>query len=261
MNDLEVAVEAARAGAEVVRHWFRRFGGADYKGVGNPVTVADRKSEAAILEIIHQYRPDDEVLAEEGGGAQTRSGRRWVIDPLDGTVNFVHGIPQCAVSVAVEDDLGSLAGVVIDPFRGEEFAAQRGRGAHLDGDPIRVSPQDDIGQALLCTGFAYDRHLHSRVLAEAVAAAIGIAQDVRRLGAAALDLAWVACGRLDGHWEFGLAPWDVAAGSLLVTEAGGRVTDSYGEKFRPEDLVATNGLIHDALRQLVAAHRPQHRAR
>jgi myo-inositol-1(or 4)-monophosphatase len=242
MNDLEVAMEAARAGAEVVRHWFGRAGRAEYKGLGNPVTVADRESEAAILEIIHDHRPDDEVLAEEGGGAQTRSGRRWVIDPLDGTVNFVHGVPQCAVSVAVEDDLGSLVGVVIDPFRGEEFAAERGR-------------------ALLCTGFAYDRRQHSRVLADAVAAAIGVAQDVRRMGAAAIDLAWVACGRLEGHWEFGLAPWDVAAGALLVTEAGGRVTDSYGERFRPEDVVATNGLIHDALQQLVAAHRPPHRAR
>ncbi|HSG79492.1 MAG TPA: inositol monophosphatase family protein [Acidimicrobiia bacterium] len=256
MNDLDLALAAARIGAGVLRRWFRHIEGADWKGDVDPVTAADREAEAAIVETIVEARPDDGVLGEEGGERPATSGRRWVIDPLDGTVNFLHGIPQCAVSIALEDESGSLVGVVADPFRDEEFAATRGGGTTLNGTPVRVSPQGELHRALFVTGFPYDRNVNARTYTDAVAAVVSRAQGVRRMGAAALDLAWVACGRFEGYWEFRLSPWDIAAGKLLVTEAGGRVTASTGAPVHAADIVATNGLVHEALRSIVADHRP-----
>jgi len=258
MNDLAVALTAARAGAAVVEHWFRRAGDPEMKGIVDPVTRADREAEAAITAVLREHRPGDGIVAEEGTAAEARSGRRWVVDPLDGTVNFVHGVPQCAVSVALEDDDGGLVGVVLDVFRKEEFAAERGGGAHLDRSPITVSNRSRMIEALFSTGFPYDRHEQAQAYTDIVAAVVAECQGVRRTGAAALDFAWVACGRYDGHWEFGLKPWDVAAGALLVAEAGGTVTDTYGGHGRPEDVVATNGRLHEPLRRIVAAHRPAH---
>jgi myo-inositol-1(or 4)-monophosphatase len=258
MDDLAVAVAAARAGAAIVRRWFRRTGDPDMKGTVDPVTRADREAEAAVAEVLRLHRPDDGLLAEEGTTARDLSGRRWVVDPLDGTVNFVHGIPQCAVSVALEDDRGSLAGAVIDVFRDEEYTAARGKGARLNGEPIRVSSVSRMIEAVFSTGFPYDRHCQARAYTDTVAAVVTESQGVRRTGAAAIDLAWVACGRYDGHWEFGLKPWDVAAGTLLISEAGGRSTDSYGEPARAEDIVTTNGSLHEPLRRIIAAHRPDH---
>ncbi|MFH1330469.1 MAG: inositol monophosphatase family protein [Actinomycetota bacterium] len=262
MHDQEVAARAARAGAEVARHCFGRALDPDFKGVVDPVTAADREAEAAVLAVIRRHRPDDAILSEEAGehpGAA--AGRRWVVDPLDGTVNFLHGVPHCAVSVALEDEAGPAAAVIIDVLRGEEFDAARGTGARRDGLPLAVSPQGGLRRALLSTGFPYDRHQHAHTYTGALAAALQASQGVRRSGSACLDLAWVACGRYEGHWEFGLQPWDVAAGTLLVVEAGGRVTDSYGGPPRAGDIVASNGLIHDDLLALVAAHRPAHFAR
>lgn len=258
MNDLELARRAGRAGAEVLTRWFRRTGDPDLKGAVDPVTEADREAESVIVRLIGTHRPDDGILAEEGSEAEAASGRRWVIDPLDGTVNFVHGVPQCAVSIALEDPQGGLVGVVVDPFRSEEFRAERGRGAFLNDAPIRVSERRRLSQALLSTGFAYDRQRHGRAYTDVVAAVLAEAQGVRRSGSAVLDLAWVACGRHDGHWEFGLHPWDVAAGAILVREAGGLLTDSRGEDVRPQDVVASNGHLHEDLRRIVAAHRPPH---
>ncbi len=259
VDDLAVAVAAARAGAEVVRAWFGRALDPDFKGAGDPVTIADRESEAAVLGMIRRERPGDAILSEEAGAAAgAGGGRRWVVDPLDGTVNFIHGVPQCAVSVALEDATGPAAAVIIDVMRGEEFTAARGRGARRDGSPIAVSAQPDLGRALLSTGFPYDRHQGAAGYTASAAAVLDVTQGVRRLGSACLDLAWVACGRYEGHWEFGLQPWDVAAGILLVTEAGGRVTDSWGGPPRPADIVASNGLLHEAVLALIAAHRPPH---
>jgi myo-inositol-1(or 4)-monophosphatase len=258
MNDLTVALTAARAGAAVVERWFRRVGDPEMKGVVDPVTRADREAEAAIAAVLEAHRPGDGIVAEEGTAADARSGRRWVVDPLDGTVNFVHGVPQCAVSVALEDDRGGVVGVVLDVFRKEEFTAVRDGGARLDGAPITVSGHTRMIEALFSTGFPYDRHERPRAYTDVVAAVVAESQGVRRTGAAALDFAWVACGRYDGHWEFGLKPWDVAAGALLVVEAGGTVSDSYGGPGRPEDVVAANGHLHEPLRRIVAAHRPAH---
>ncbi len=258
MDDLAVAREAARAGATIVQRRYRRIQNAEFKGAANPVTEADREAEAAIVELIRKERPNDGIVAEEGSVHKPGSGRCWLVDPLDGTVNYVHGIPQCAVSVALQIGDSPTVGAVVDVFRNEEFTALRGGGARLDGRSITVSTTADIGRALVGTGFAYDRQAKAGSYTDLVAEVLSEVQDVRRLGAAAIDLAWVACGRLDGHWEFGLAPWDIAAGILLVTEAGGKVTDSYGDPPRAEDIIATNGLIHDRLMRIVAGTRPPH---
>lgn len=260
VDDLQVALEAARAGARVVRRLWTRRPATEYKGPVDPVTAADRESQGAILAVLAHRRRGEPVLIEEAP-PPTPGERLWIADPLDGTVNFIHGLPHCAVSVALQEQERVVAAATVDIFRREEFTADRGAGARLDGRPIAVSTEAELARALLSTGFPYDRHEHGRAYADGVAAALLGAQGLRRLGSACLDLAWVACGRLDGHWEFGLQPWDAAAGMLLVREAGGRVTDSYGGEARPSDLVASNGAIHDALTALVAAHRPSHFSR
>jgi myo-inositol-1(or 4)-monophosphatase len=258
VHDLAVAQAAARAARPVILDWSARLGDPEMKGRVDPVTEADRRAEEAIVAVIREHRPHDGILAEEGSRADARSARRWVIDPLDGTVNFLHGIPQVAVSIALEDGDGGLAGVVLDVFRGEEFTAARAAGAALNGAPIHVSATAEMIRGVFSTGFAYDRQERGGSYTAVVAAVLAEAQGVRRLGSAALDLAWVACGRYDGHWEFGLRPWDLAAGLLLVTEAGGTVSDSYGSPARPEDVVASNGRLHEDLRRVVARHRPGH---
>lgn len=258
VRDIDIAIAAARAGAEIVAAGFRTVTAADMKGAVDPVTEVDRASETAVVAIIEEARPEDGILAEEGSAAETSSGRRWVIDPLDGTINFIHGIPQVAVSVGLEDHAGRLVGVVIDPIKDEEFTATRGGGAFLNGSPIRVSTTDRITESLIVTGYAYDRQDHGPAYTRVTGEVLRIAQGVRREGSAALDLAWVACGRFDGYWEFSLSPWDMAAGALLVAEAGGRLTTSAGGPIHHTDLVVTNGLIHEDLRRVVAANRPQH---
>ena len=224
-TDREVAIAAAQAGAEVVRRAFGRGVAAELKGSVNPVTETDRAAESAILDLIASLRPDDAVLAEEGGGRSEPVGRRWIVDPLDGTVNFVHAIPHVAVSVGLWDGAVPLAGAVIDVTRGDVFSAARGEGAHLGDQPIRVSSRTRLNECVFGTGFPYDRDLHGPAYTAAMGQVMMRVRDVRRLGSAALDIAWVACGRFDGFWEYGLLPWDVAAGLLLVDEAGGVSAD------------------------------------
>ena len=256
MSDLEIAVAAARAGAAVVLDWVGKIGDPSFKGLVDPVTEADKAAEEAVLDVLRKHRPADGILAEEGGVAESTSGRRWLVDPLDGTVNYIHGLKHSATSVALEGPNGMLAAATIDPFRGEEFTAACGEGAFLNGKPMHVSSRAVLREALMVTGFAYDRADKARVYTDALAAVLAEVQGVRRLGSATLDLAWVACGRYEGYWEFRLAPWDLAAGSLLVIEAGGTVTDSRGGPARPEDVVATNGLLHEDLRSIVTGYRP-----
>lgn len=259
MHDIDIAIRAARAGATIVAAGFRAVTEADMKGVVDPVTATDLASEAAVIAVIAGARPDDGILAEEGGATvEGTSGRRWVIDPLDGTVNFVHGIPQVAVSVALEDRDGVLVGVIIDPIRDEEFTAVRGEGAFLNGAPLRVTTRDQIGDSIIVTGFPYDRRDHGASYGATVGAVLEVARGIRRLGSAALDLAWVAAGRYDGYWEYSLSPWDMKAGILLVAEAGGMLSNSAGGPIDHTDLVVTNGRIHEALRRVVAANRPEH---
>ena len=212
------------------------------------VSDADRAAEDGIADLLRAERPDDALVGEEGAQAGGASGRRWVVDPLDGTTNFLYGVPQWAVSVAVEDAGGGLAGVVFAPVAGELFAAERGGGARLNGEPIRVRDATPLERALLATGFSYSpeqRAAQARMLIEVLPAV----RDVRRAGAAALDLAWLAAGRLDGYWERGLSDWDWAAGRLLVEEAGGAVAELPGE---PPGLAAASPALLPALVELVS---------
>jgi myo-inositol-1(or 4)-monophosphatase len=216
------------------------------------VSEADLAAQERILSILHAERPDDAVLGEEAGEDRPgTTGLRWVVDPLDGTTNFLYRYPQWAVSVAVEDDQGPVAGCVYDPHREEAFVATRGGGAHLAGRPIHVSDADDAATALIATGFAYDAARRARQ-AEQLTRVIGQVRDIRRGGSAALDLAWTACGRLDGYYESGLQPWDWAAGSLLVAEAGGRCEVSPGP-LGVEQMVAAGPGLYPQLAALVGS--------
>lgn len=231
-----------------------RFGG-PARGVGSKSTVtdlvsdADRDSEALIRDMLASERPEDGLLAEEGTSASGESGRRWVFDPLDGTVSYLYGYPHWCVSVALEDTQGTAAGVVYDPNRDELFAAERGAGATLDGNAISVRENPPLAEALVATGFAYDTARRAEQ-AEVARRLLPAVRDIRRAGSAALDLAWLAAGRLDGYYERGLNAWDWAAGSLLVREAGGTVEDLTGE---PYGLIAGPAALVAALRPLVEA--------
>ena len=183
------------------------------------VSEADHAAERLIRDRLAAARPGDGFLGEEGGNARGTSGLRWVVDPLDGTVNFLFGIPQWAVSIACEDSQGTLTGVVYDPMRDELWSAERGGPALLDGRPIRASARDDLATALVATGFGYDAEVR-RLQAGVVARLLPRVRDIRRLGSAALDLAWTAAGRYDAYYERGLNAWDVAAGGLLCVSAG-----------------------------------------
>jgi myo-inositol-1(or 4)-monophosphatase len=263
-GDVWVAVRAARAGAAVVSRGLVEEFATEMKGVVDPVTEVDRDAEDAIKTVIASHFPDDAVLAEEGGGADWRGRRVWIVDPLDGTVNFVNRIPQVAVSVALWDEGRPLVGVVIDVARDEEFVASLGEGARSNGRPIRVSQTPLLNDALVATGFPYDRRQYAGAYLAVMEQVMSKARGMRRMGAAALDMAWVACGRFDGYWEHGgpagVKPWDAAAGLLLVAEAGGMATDSVGSvnELEPSAFVVTNGKIHEELRQIVDDTMPQH---
>jgi myo-inositol-1(or 4)-monophosphatase len=222
------------------------------------VTEVDRACEAHLVATLRRERPGDDILAEEGGAhADGGAAWRWVIDPLDGTVNYAHGYPCFCVSIGVEHEGVRTVGVVYDPLRDECFEALRGRGAHRNGHRIRVSQAASVGTALLATGFAYD--VQDTELDNLVhfGRAVKNAGGVRRDGSAAIDLCYVACGRFDGYWELKLHPWDVAAGILIVEEAGGRVTDLAGGPVAASgrEIVSSNGAIHDELLRVLAGSR------
>jgi myo-inositol-1(or 4)-monophosphatase len=246
---LAIAIDVAR---DAGRFLIDRFGSAldvRHKGEVDLVTEADEGAEALIVEKLRHYFPDDRIMAEEGtGGSAGDAARVWIVDPLDGTTNFAHAYAVFAVSIALEVDGEVAVGVVYAPALNELFTAAAGQGAFLNGKPIRVSSTRDLGQGLVCTGFPYDRDL-VRAALPFFERVVVKAQGVRRDGAAAVDLCYTAMGRFDGFWEQGLQPWDVAAGSLILAEAGGRLTDYRGGSFavRGAEIVATNGLIHEEL--------------
>jgi len=259
MDDLHVAMSAARAGAEIVKKHFGTATETRYKSKFDPVTAVDQAAEAAILDVLHSARPDDEVIAEESGGS-VHPGRHWIVDPLDGTVNFVHSIPHVSVSVALHDGEHGLVGVVYDPLREEIFTATRGGGARLNGRVISASDTTELEKAIVATGFPYNHDEYADSLAVVLREVLVRVNGIRRYGSAALDLAWVAAGRFDAYWEFGLKPWDVAAGMIIVREAGGTVTDPYGRPSTPMMglVVSSNGKIHDPLRRIVETWMPSH---
>jgi myo-inositol-1(or 4)-monophosphatase len=259
---LSLAVDAAHAaGALLLGRFQRPATGVERKSSETDmVSDADRDAEGLIRDMVMASRPADGMLGEEGGDVAGDSGLRWVVDPLDGTTNFLYGLPIWSVSIACEDESGGLAGVVFDPCRDEMFAAQRGRGASLNGRPIATSRNDDLSRALIGTGFAYApaaRLRQAQVLAELLAHV----RDIRRGGSAAVDLAWVACGRLDGYYELGTRHWDRAAGMLLVQEAGGVATPLGRNVGDGEGALAAGAALYPALSELVegALHRRQTR--
>ena len=252
---LNFAIQVARdAGSLLVQ----RLGAAQVtnKGDIDLVTEADIAAEELILERIRSHYPLHGILAEESGEAvqaqSQRSAWKWIIDPLDGTTNYAHGYPCFCVSIAVEHAGVLEIGVVYDPMRNEMFAAERGHGATLNERKIRVSNVEELNKALVCTGFPYDVRTRPDFARDFTNFTLN-AQAVRRDGSAALDLAFVACGRFDGFWEDGLNPWDTAAGALLITEAGGRITNFENEALDiyTKKVVASNGRVHDAMLNLL----------
>jgi myo-inositol-1(or 4)-monophosphatase len=251
-----VAIEAALAGGEVLQSYYGKQLDISYKGGDlDLVTTADTKSEETILSILEKRLPAVAILAEEGGESGGSEERRFLVDPLDGTTNFAHGYPHFAVSIGYEHEGQIQVGVVYDPLREELFVAERGEGALLNGKKIHVSNSRDLVRALLITGFPYD-------LKDDVAAALrffnrfmAVARAIRRDGSAALNLCYVGTGRCDGYWEEKLNAWDIAAGSLIVSEASGEVTNLKGEAFNCFEgaVLATNGLLHEAMLDVLSS--------
>ncbi len=251
---LDVAVAAARQAGALLHNHFGAARRVSYKGSPtNLVTDMDRRAEALIIDVIRSRFPEHAILAEESGRLDGARGYRWIVDPLDGTTNYAHGLPIYGVSIALEIEGRPALGVVYDPSRDECFVAERGSGASVNGAPIRVSTTGRLNESLLSTGYGYNiRDTRDNNLTEHAALSLRC-HSVREIGSAVLNFAAVAAGRLDAYWELRLEAWDVAAGMLLVDEAGGRVTDPTGA---PVDLsapavLASNGLIHDEIRQVL----------
>jgi myo-inositol-1(or 4)-monophosphatase len=254
-----VAVEVARSAGKLLREELGGPRHIQHKGVINIVTEMDQRSERLIVSRLRDAFPDHAVLAEEGGATAGGSAYRWHVDPLDGTTNYAHGLPIFAVSLGLERDGQMELGVAYDPNLDECFVAERGRGATLNGETIRVSACMGLDQALLVTGFPYDiRTTRETNLPEFAALSVR-AQAVRRLGSAVLDLCYVACGRLDAYWELSLGPWDMAAGGLIVQEAGGHVTNVRGGRWSLDGpgILASNGPLHGAVLEALTAARSQ----
>jgi myo-inositol-1(or 4)-monophosphatase len=246
----QTLIEAAEAGAVVLKEFFRQpFKISNKEGINNLVTEADHKSEEVIFSVIRKNFPDHYLLSEETGAIEQESNYKWIIDPIDGTVNFANGIPICCVSIGLEVDGVVEMGAVYNPFIEEFFFAQRGYGATLNEEPIHVSNKKEVVTSCLVTGFPYTYLDMPNGPLEVFSKLIRSGVPVRRLGSAALDLCWVAAGRFDGFYEHQLNAWDSAAGSLIVEEAGGRVSDLRGNPYNlyQPGIVATNGKIHNEL--------------
>ena len=253
MSDLlEMAMVAATQASEILLDYFEApVQGLDTKSTPTDlVSDADRAAEKFISDFIRHERPEDGVLGEEGAGRPSKSGLTWVVDPLDGTVNFLFNIPVWCVSIAIEDADGALVGVIYDPNKEELFAAERGEGATLNGEEIHVAERDDLSRALIGTGFSYDADARAHQ-ATLLAKVLPRVRDVRRAGSAAIDLATLACGRFDGFYEAPMEPWDKAAGVLIVREAGGVVSELPAPNGLSPGVVAAGPGLHDALRDLV----------
>lgn len=260
VNDLELAIAAARAGGSIVAEGFGNIATTDFKRRNDPVTDVDRASETAIVEMLSRHRPDDGLIGEEGTDARAGSERTWIVDPLDGTVNFVHSIPMISVSIGLYQGSQPLLGVVYDPLNDELFAATTGQGATRNGSPIHVSTVTDPAHAVVVTGFPYDHHAHPDAYVAPLRDMLTTVNGIRRFGSAALDFCWIACGRMDAGWEFDLKPWDIAGGLAILREAGGTATTPSGEPLDPwqPHVVTSNGHLHEAVRSIIARNTPQH---
>ncbi|MGH7552789.1 MAG: inositol monophosphatase family protein [Longimicrobiales bacterium] len=250
---LETAIVTARQAGALLRSYYERGVTTEYKGEIDLITEADRVSEELILRTLSSRFPDHGFYAEESGERSNGASHVWLIDPLDGTTNFAHGYPVFCVALALQVELQSALSVIYDPMRDELFSALRGRGAFLNGRTMHVSQTATLAQSLVATGFPYDRKTNPHNNVRQHEAFLMHSQGVIRPGSASLDLASVACGRVDGYWEFRLQAWDMAPGALLVELAGGRVSDPQGEALgsRPRNTVASNGQIHEEMLEVL----------
>ncbi|MGH9690884.1 MAG: inositol monophosphatase family protein [Candidatus Acidiferrales bacterium] len=258
-NFLEVAIQAAREAGTVLRAEFDRPKTISYKGEVDIVTKSDLRSEAIVVARLREHFPEHAIVAEEGGGNVAAGAKYcWHVDPLDGTTNFAHGYPCFAVSIALLEAEEPIVAAVLNPFSDELFTAMRGKGAFLNRKPIHVSRVEKLANSLVCTGFPPQHRKNSANMNYYWEFTLR-SHGVRRDGSAALDLCSVACGRFEAFWEFGLNSWDTAAGMLLVTEAGGMVTDLSGRPYRPgeREMLASNGLVHTEMRQVAAQISPR----
>ncbi len=255
MKELSILKKAALAGGGILK---AKFGKVGYrlKGRANLLTEADLASQAKVISVIKAAFPEDGFMAEESDPVETPNRRLWIIDPLDGTTNYAHGFPAAAVSIGFAERGRVKAAGVYDPFRDELFLARRGGGATLNGRRLRVGSVASVDKALLVTGFPYDRAEKAAFYCGFFEEFMKLSHDVRRMGVASLDLCWVAAGRTDGYWEFGLKPWDVAAGGLIVEEAGGKAGDFSGRPWASvpamgAETLAANPRLHAAMLRLI----------
>ena len=250
----QTLIEATLAGAKILQKYFNgQFSISSKTGVNDLVTQADKEAEEVIIQTIRQRFPEHYILSEEAGALESSSNTKWIIDPIDGTVNFAHGIPICCVSIGLEQDGEMIMGAVYNPLMNEFFFAEKGWGASLNDKKINVSAKEELGRSCLVTGFPYSYLDMPNGPLQVFEKLIRQGIPVRRLGSAALDLCWVAAGRFDGFYEHNLKAWDSSAGFLIVQEAGGTVTDFKGDKYSPyqPSIVATNRKIHEELLQAV----------
>ncbi|OPY77080.1 MAG: Inositol-1-monophosphatase [Syntrophorhabdus sp. PtaU1.Bin153] len=250
---LEFAVHCALESGKIQRQYFQKKVGIHHKGEINLVTDVDLACQHRIIELLEQGFPDDYIVAEEKSNFFDVNKNKWIVDPLDGTTNYAHGYPFFCTSIAYEVNSRVIAGVVYNPIFDELFFAQENGGAYLNGERIKVSEIGDMKQGLLCTGFPYDLTTSKKNNIDHFINFLFHAQAVRRDGSAAMNLSYVACGRFDGYWEMKLNPWDMAAGALMVVEAGGMITDFNGKAFSiyGDELVASNGIIHGNMLEIL----------
>jgi myo-inositol-1(or 4)-monophosphatase len=254
----EILIEATKAGANELQKYFNgKFSISHKEGINNLVTEADFASDKAIRSVIKTAFPDHGIVSEEADAKISESDYRWIIDPIDGTVNFANGIPICCVSIGLEFKREMFMGAVYNPNLNEFFFAEKGKGAFLNDEKISVGNKTEVSTSCLVTGFPYNYLDQPNGPLEVFAKLIKRGIPVRRLGSAAIDLCWVAAGRFDGFYEHELHAWDSAAGFLMVEEAGGKVTNLKGEKYNPfqPGIIATNGKIHDELQKIIAGEK------
>ncbi len=255
MNKIkETLYKAVYESGKILKSYFQKKFKIESKDViSNLVTEVDKKSEEKIINIIKSNFPDHNILSEEIGAVDAEEEIKWIIDPLDGTVNYAHSIPIFCISVGIEKDNEIFMGLVYNPISGEEFFAEKGKGAYLNKKRIKVSKENNLQKSLLVTGFPYNTSKNPNNPAKVFSKFVNMDIPVRRIGSAALDLCWTACGRFDGFWEYSLNPWDTAAGYLILKESGGMITDFKGRNYSIycKEILATNGLIHKQMLRVI----------
>jgi len=255
MNELETLKKALNSASKILKKY---FGKVDYslKGRADLLTKADIESQKTVIKIIRKNFPSHSIFAEENKKKEATGEFIWVIDPLDGTTNYAHTFPIAGISIALLKNGKAILGGILDPFRNETFTAVKGKGSYLNDKRIKVSNVAKLSKALLATGFGYDRAQKAEFYCSIYKDFLKVSHDIRRIGAASLDMAWLAAGRTDGYWEFNLSPWDVAAGKIIVEEAGGKVSDFSGKKWGKmenwgKETLATNGKFSKAMIKII----------